>query len=200
VHEGDGTLPYPRENVIRIDCFDTEGRRQEVSLSEGSPVMIDEVPAATCVVFSSGYWSETPFGTKNLPKTEAKAPKRSWLSVETVKRIDIWNRSLSAPLTGDLEIVPLENPLVLEEGDKARLMVTLDRRPLAGVTVSYDGRERGATDEEGRINIKLRHPGLQFIQAGQSTPVDSLKCDEVVRTATFVFEVGGGHLNFLTDD
>ena len=83
----------------------------------------------------------------------------------------------------------MEDPLALKEGDKARLLVTLRGEPLAGAVVAYDGRERGLSDAKGRINIRLKHGGLQFSQAGFTEPGDGLKCDEIVHAATLVFTI-----------
>jgi nickel transport protein len=189
VHAGIDALAYPREHVLRVDGFDADGTPLAATVSDTTPVRIAGPGAVTCVLFSSGYWSETPFGTRNLPKDEAKAPSRSWRSLESVKRIDAWRPALARPLTADLELVPLEDPLVLGEGDKVRLLVTLGGEPVADAVVTYDGRERGATDRDGRINIRVRHGGLQFIQAGLTLPGDGVRCDEVVHVATLVFEI-----------
>ena len=190
VHEGAGVLDYPVAHVRRVECFRPDGEPAAVVVdSTASPIRILGSCAVTCVLFSSGHWSQTPFGTKNLPKDEAKAPTRSWLSLEGVKRLDTWSSALAAPLTDDLELTPVEDPLVLARGEKVRLLVTLRGEPLADAVVAYDGRERGVSDRKGRINIRLKHGGLQFIQAGFTEPGDGLKCDEVVHTATLVFEI-----------
>ena len=190
VHEGAGVLDYPVARVQHVVCFGREGEPCTASVdSTTSPVHIRGACAVTCVLYSSGYWSQTPFGTKNLAKDEAKAPTRSWLSLEGVKRVDAWSPALAAALTDDLELTPVEDPLALKEGDKARLLVTLRGEPLAGAVVAYDGRERGLSDAKGRINIRLKYGGLQFIQAGFTEPGDGLKCDEIVHAATLVFTI-----------
>lgn len=47
----------------------------------------------------------------------------SWLSIESVKRIDRWGDGLAQPLTGELELVPTHNPLALKVGEKLRVRV-----------------------------------------------------------------------------
>jgi nickel transport protein len=181
---------YSPEEVLDIACFDLSGDTMTVAVDSGYPVQITGNAAVTYVLMSSGYWSRTPFGTRRLPKSEAKSPISSWLSYESVKRVDGWSDDLKQPMTDDLEITPLKNPLELTEGKKMRLLVTLQGRPLAGVPVAYAGEVRGISDSKGRVNIKAKHGGLQLIQASYSEPADSVKTDEIVYTTTLVFEIG----------
>jgi nickel transport protein len=145
--------------------------------------------AAIFVLTSSGYWTKTPYTTKNRPKTEVREPLASWLSYESVKRIDRWTPELADPLTTDIEIVPVNNPLELDPGDKLRLVITLEGRPVAGAVVAYDGKTRGQTGTDGRINVKIRHRGFQIVQATLRVPVESEETDEIVHTANLNFEI-----------
>jgi nickel transport protein len=79
--------------------------------------------------------------------------------------------------------------LTLDPGDKLRLLVMLDGKTVAGAAVSYDGRLRGITDENGRINIRIRRAGLQMIQATLSLPYPGPEADETVHTTMLNFEV-----------
>jgi nickel transport protein len=180
---------YSPDEVIRVECFDASGDTASVSVHLSYPVRIAGRPAVTYVLTSSGYWTKTPFGTKRQPKDETKSPLESWLSYESVKRIDTWGEGAGRPLTRDFEITPVKNPLKLDEGKKVRLLVTVHGEPLADVSVAYGGQPRGVTDSRGRINIRLRHGGLQLIQASFTEPADSVKTDEIVRTTTLVFVI-----------
>lgn len=116
-------------------------------------------------------------------------PIKSWLSYESVKRIDGWDAKLARPLTQGLEITPLDDPLRLHEGEKVRLVVTFEGRPIEGAAVAYDGKPRGATGADGRINIRIRHAGFQIIQASLTLPSAAPEADEVVHTANLNFEL-----------
>ena len=188
-HEGVVRIEYSPDNVLQVECFDETGNKFDAEVNQVYPVRICAECSVLCVLTSSGYWTKTPFGTKNLPRNEAISPLSSWLSYESVKRIDAWTEKLSVPLTGDLELTPLRNPLELSRGKKVRLLVTLNGEPLSSVPVSYEGKTRGQTDEQGRINIRLRHGGMQLIQTSYTTPADSEKADEIIHTATLVFEI-----------
>ena len=161
------TVEYLRSDIIRILCLDDKGKTSEAEASSDVPVRIDGLFSAVHVLMSPGYWSETPFETKNLPKDEAGSPIRTWLTFESVKRIDEWGDGVASPLTDGLEIIPLKDPLVLVPGKKARLVVTFDGEPVAGVPVAYFDSTRGVTDSSGRINIRLRRAGSRNSRAAR---------------------------------
>lgn len=187
-HAGAETLPYAEGFVREGRCYDAAGE-VIAERAGGSPFRIDGHCAALTVTASSGYWSKTPFGTKNLPRDEVAQVVKSWRSLESVKRIDVWGPGFAGPLTQDLEIVPLENPLTVAAGDKLHLRVTLAGRPVSGAVVAYDGDPRGASDAEGRINIRIRHGGFQLIEAGLSRALASPEADEEIHTAVLNFEL-----------
>jgi nickel transport protein len=129
------------------------------------------------------------YGTQNLPKGEAGAVIDSWLSVESVKRPDEWGPALARPLTPELEIVPQGDPLPLKTGDKLRLMVTLNGRPAASVTVAYFGHPRGVSGPDGQVNVRLQQPGFQLIQASLESPLADGKADKLIQSTALQFEI-----------
>lgn len=185
---GAQTVAYGQDFVREARCYDADG----TVIAEGaggSPWRMQGRCAALTLAASSGYWSKTPYGTRNLPKDRVQQVVKSWRSLEWVKRLDAWSPALARPLTPGLEIVPLEDPFALREGDKLRLLVSFQGRPLAGAVVAYDGRPRGRSDAEGHINIRIRHGGLQSVQAGYSRELASPQADEEVHTAVLNFEL-----------
>lgn len=191
-HGGDTIIEYLPRLVVRTDCFDSTGERIDAEIIDSYPVRISGDCAVTFVLTSSGYWTKTPYTTKNCPKTEVREPLASWLSYESVKRIDRWTALLAKPLTQDIEIVPSNNPFELGPGDKLRLVVTLEGKPVSGAVVAYDGKIRGQTGIDGRINVKIRHRGFQTVQATLRIPVSSGETDEIVHTANLNFEINDG--------
>lgn len=191
-HEGAVRIEYSPQTVLRIDCLDSSGR---LSPAPWQPVYPVRVAKGTCAgifaVVSTGYWSKTPYGTKNLPRSEVSQSIESWQSFESVKHLEAWSSSLASPISRDLEIVPMQDPFKLKEGAKLELLVALDGKPIAGAIVSYDGHPRGATGEDGRINIKLRHSAFQMIQASARIPLKSEKADAVIHATALTFRLGG---------
>jgi len=188
-HEGAKVLAYRPETVRLAQCFDGHGEQIQAEVGQTYPVTLKGGCAASFFLTSSGYWSKTPYGTKNLPKTEAGTVLDSWLSVESVKRLDAWGQGLARPLTRELEIVPLADPLRLKVGDKLRLTVTLNGRPVAGATVAYFGQPRGVSDADGRVNVRLQRPGFQLIQASLELPSNDGRADRMVQSTALQFEL-----------
>jgi nickel transport protein len=116
-------------------------------------------------------------------------PVKSWLSHDSVKRIDRWAEPLAKPLAAGLELIPLEDPLRLRKGEKLHLRVTFDGKPVEDADVAYDGKPRGRPGPDGRINIRLRHGGFQVIQASVTRAIASGKADEVIHSTHLNFEL-----------
>ncbi len=189
-HAGRDTVEYSPDAVERMTCFDTAGKATGQGDTRTYPAHVGGDCAAVYARLSSGYWTKTPYGTKNVSKDTVDVAVNAWRSFEGVKLIERWGEALGRPLTRDLEVVPLENPLALEDGDKLRLLVTQGGKPVAGAVVAYEGKPRGETGPDGLVNVKIRHGGLQTIEATLRRPLDGLKADEEVHTATLSFALG----------
>ncbi len=188
-HEGAKKLEYKPDTVKQAACFNAAGQRVNAESGKAYPATVTGDCAASWFLTSSGYWSKTPYGTRNLPKDEAGAVIDSWLSVESIKRIDRWNTGLSQPLTRELELVPLDNPLQLKPGGKLHLRAWFQGKPAAGVTVAYFGKPRGVTDADGKVNIRLQNPGFQLIQASFELPLSDGKADKTIHASTLQFDL-----------
>ena len=141
---------------------------------------------------SSGYWTKTTAGTRNVRKTEAASPLNAWQSFESVKHLSGWGPAAANPVGAPLEIVPAGDPLALRDGDKLAVRVLADGKPVAGAVVMYDGKVRGETGADGTVNVRIRHGGMQLIQASVRTPNPGPEADEVVHTTALTFTLGDG--------
>jgi nickel transport protein len=186
-HAGAESVPYDAAIVKAAVCTDAAGAVRPLVPSKSYPVRVDGDCAAVMVSLSSGYWTKTAWETKNVPKAQAGGVIRSWLSEESVKRVNRW--TAAQPLTDALEIVPLTDPRALKPGDKLTVIVTENRKPRVGVPVAYDGETRGATGDDGRVAIRVRHGGVQLIAASLETPLNDGKADVRVRTTALQFEL-----------
>lgn len=188
-HEGAKRLEYKPDYVQQVRCFETSGQEIRAELGRQYPVSLKGDCATSWFLLSSGYWSKTPYGTKNLPKNEAGAVIDSWRSVEAVKRMDRWGAALASPMTQELELAPLDNPLTLKAGDKLRLRAYFQGKPAANVTVAYFGRPRGVSGADGAVNIRLTEPGFQLVQASLELPLNDGKADKTIRTSSLQFDL-----------
>jgi nickel transport protein len=188
-HGGATFVEYQVGWVREAICFDATGARIPFQSEETYPYRIQGNCAAAHVSISSGYWTQTPYGTQNVAKDEVRMPVKSWLSHDSVKRIDRWSESLARPLAEGLELTPLEDPLRLRKGKKLRLRVTFDGAPVEDADVAYDGKPRGRPGPDGAINIRLRHGGFQVIRASLTRSIASERADEVIHSANLNFEL-----------
>ena len=83
------SIKYDPRNVLMVKAFDLNGNEVQVTAKKEYPFTISDVKGSVIYVLtSSGYWTKTPYGTKNVPKDKTDMPISSWLSYESVKRID----------------------------------------------------------------------------------------------------------------
>lgn len=189
-HGGAETIPYDANFVKEAACLEASGRSKSLPPMKTSPWRTSMTDcAALRVAASSGYWTKTPWETKNVPKTGVAGAIKSWLSEESVKRIDRWTPGADRPLSDGLEITPTVDPLAFKAGDKLVVLVTESGKPKADVPVAYGGETRGATGADGRIAIRLRQGGVQLIAASVETPLTDGKADVAIRSAILQFEI-----------
>lgn len=189
VHAGADTLDYGKTFVTTATCLDARGGKRPLAVAGTAPWTASGDCAALLLEMSSGYWSKTPWETRNVPKTEVTGTIKSWLSKDSLKRIEQWAAPFAQPLGDGLEIVPTTDPLALKPDDKLVVRVLLAGKPVTGAPVAYHGDTRGETDPDGRIAIRLRHGGVQLISTSVEIPLKDGKTDVEIRATTLQFEL-----------
>ncbi|MGB9599645.1 MAG: DUF4198 domain-containing protein [Myxococcota bacterium] len=185
-HEGAAIMEYKPEFVKYVKCY-SKGRTQELNFEKVYPVSFKADCDEVYIMFSSGYWTKTVYGTKNVSKESEKQVVKSWFSIESVKYIRNLKLPNKTPISDDLEIVPLSDLSKIKIGDKLRIKVFYKGRPRKDVVVAYDDKPRGTTDEEGNINITLKKSGFQVISASITEKDDGVKADERITTTNLNF-------------
>lgn len=94
------------------------------------------------------------------------------------------------PACPDLFLLPLVDPADLRPGDKVRVRLLRDGLPCAGATVLVDGSPRGATGDDGELNVKIRRPGRQLLQAVWRGADPAGAVDELILEASLTFTCG----------
>lgn len=187
-HTGESVEKYPAEAVKGALCVAYGGARQTAG-NGAAPYMVAGPCAAVVVEFSSGYWTDTPYGHRNVAKSDWGGGGRSWLSVEYVKHLEQWRPAFSLPLTAGLELSPQQDPLHAAPGDKLRFVLSFDGKPVEGAMVSFGGGVRGSTDREGGVNLRIRARGPQYASVTLEKPDDDGKADVIIRTTTLQWTV-----------
>jgi len=188
-HQGERIVPYDPAIIQRVTCVSAAGQTERITPARVYPTRIPGPCAALLVEADSGSWTQTLTGTTNQPRDEVFGALRSWHALEGVKRLETWSPALRRSLGGGLELTPTSDPFRLRPGDKLRLVVTLQGRPYAGVTVAYDGEARGVTGDDGRINLRIRHTGTQVITASLDQPTLDSSADKRVRSTALFFDL-----------
>ncbi len=186
-HEGEAIVPYDPTIIQHAYCAAPNGVVQALHPPFPYPTRIAGPCTAVPIEVDTGYWSETWTTTHNQPKDQVSDAVVSWQALESTKMLNAWTATpLPQPLSNGLEILFDKNPFDVEEGQKLRLLVVLGGNPRGGVTVAYDGKPRGVTGPDGRINIRVRHGGLQVLTGSlKEPPLDPKKADKLIRATTF---------------
>lgn len=188
-HDGAEVIPYAPSAVKGFTCIDSAGGVRPLTSAGGYPARIVGDCTTLMVRFSTGYWTKTPWETRNVPKIGIAGVVKSWYSEESLKLVERWTSVSSTPIGSGLEITPTTNPLTLKAGDKLVVLVTDDGKPAPGVPVAYGGDTRGASGADGKVAIRLRRGGLQLLEATQETPLGDGKADSAIRTASIQFKL-----------
>lgn len=188
-HAGAEVVPYEPSAVKAATCVEKSGSTKSIVPSKTHPVKLGGECTAILVSFSTGYWTKTAWETKNVPKTGIPSVMKSWLSEDSVKRIDTWTTATGQPIGSGLEITPVTDPTKVAIDDKLVVLVTENKKPKAGVPVAYQGDTRGATGDDGKIAIRIRHGGVQLISASIEVPLNDGKADTAIRATALQFEL-----------
>jgi nickel transport protein len=185
-HAGAATLAFDPAIIVQTVCTDKSGKTLTLK-PKGTPAEVEADCAQISFRLSSGYWTKTPYDSFNKPRTEVKSALQSWLSQETVTRIDQWSPALTKSVVPGLSLILPASPANLKPGDKLSLLAMIDGKTAPDVAVAYDGETRGTTDAEGRINLRIRHGGLQQFSASLETALNDGKAETLIRGATLNF-------------
>jgi uncharacterized GH25 family protein len=191
-HRGGEALPLDAAKMRSLTCRKDKGRAE--NLLRSAVASANQLSlTATCTVVSAfldgGFYSLTPDGEKNLPKSKVPDAVKSWRSKQFAKWIDI-RSPLSAEAQGDeLEIVPVTDLRKAKAGDKATFRVLLDGKPISGAVLSMGHKPLGETDDQGEVRVKIRSSDVESVSISLRRPVKSPDADSEVFEASLTFEV-----------
>jgi uncharacterized GH25 family protein len=190
-HRGREATPIEVSKLKSVRCSDGKATRDVLASAAFTPKGVEL--AASCAAVSAfyygGFFSLTPDGEKNLPKTKVEKAVRSWESKKFAKFVDARSEAAFAELGDELEIVPARDVGRVRAGDKIALRVLLAGKPARGAVVAYGDKPIGETDSAGETRIRLRTGGFQEISATLRRAIRTPEADEQVLQASLCFEV-----------
>ncbi|WP_187647597.1 DUF4198 domain-containing protein [Nitrosophilus labii] len=182
-HSGAKIIKYDPNKIKKVICKKGD-KSENLNVIKEYPLSLKKECDELYIFMDNGYYTKTSYGVKNLPKDSVKMALKSWRSFESIKYLE---KNSKKPLSSAFEIVLLNNPK--EVGDKARLLILFDKKPIEGAIVAYDSKPRGKSSKDGRVNIRIKREGLQNISATLRKSGDGKKSDEIVYTTTLNFKV-----------
>jgi nickel transport protein len=144
---------------------------------------------AASAFLDGGFWSLTPDGERNLPRTEVPDAVRSWQSKQFAKWVDVRSPAAGVALGDDLEIVPVGDLSRVRQGDKATFRVLWEGRPVAGAILAVDHRPLGETDAAGECRVKVRAADVESVSVTLKRPLGTPEADTLTVEASLTFEV-----------
>jgi nickel transport protein len=191
-HRGGESLDLESAKVKVVRCqrgagpvADVRGASKATSRELRTPSRCDVASA----FLDGGYWSLTPDGERNLPKSVVPDAVRSWQSKQFAKWIDVRSLAAIQVLGDELEIVPVGDLSRVHQGDKATFRVLWQGKPAAGAILAIDHRPLGETDASGECRVKVRASDVESVSATLKLPLGTPEADTLTAEASLTFEV-----------
>ncbi|AJC86800.1 DUF4198 domain-containing protein [Campylobacter sp. RM16704] len=192
---------YQPDRIFGISAKDSKGKLLKAGYDyQNDKIFIDGTPAVASVNYDFGYYTFTRNGkhyAQNRSQITDIAGANEVVQTRKIfkmgKSIFSWNEGSNKPLGLKFEIIPLQNPLILKEGDKLKLQVLLDGKPIKGVEFEdqNDDIENITTNDNGIATITLTKPKerLQIIAANIKIPYNLDRYGDTLQlTATLSFQ------------
>jgi nickel transport protein len=194
--------PYKPEKVAMVRAFGETGAEVPVRVEPAGTrarLGIEGEPAVVVVDFDNGIYTERADGSwVNEPKSRVADAKAAGHYVKhNLTLVDVHDRLPELPPQA-LQIVPLEVPTEMRAGDRFRVRVLFQGRPLAGAAVIPDyvnmsGQKAGTTDAEGVAEVPIRNDGLNVVAVSHEVPLEgNPDADKRQHFATLAFALHHG--------
>lgn len=187
-HPGEALVPLDPARVAAVRCRAASGpSSRPAATAAGAELRVAAACAAVSVAIDHGYFSLTPDGEVNRPRTAVAQSVRSWESRAFAKWVDARGPAAAEPLGDELELVPVTPLASLREGDKVTVRVLLRGAPVEGAVVAYGHRPLGETDRAGEARIRVRGAALHCLGATVRRPQAKPEAETLVLEASLCF-------------
>ncbi|MBZ7984253.1 DUF4198 domain-containing protein [Campylobacter sp. RM12647] len=192
---------FQSDRIFGVSAKDSKGKKLKAGYDYlNNKIFIEGNPSVASVNYDFGYYTFTKDGkhysqarNEITDITGANEVTQTRKIFKMGKSIFAWDEASSKPLGLKFEIIPLENPLDKKVGDKLKVQVLLDGKPISGVEFEdqNDDIDDITTDDKGIATLTLSKPqdGLQIIAAGIKLPYNLDRYGDTLQlTATLSFK------------
>ncbi len=190
-HRGGELLAIEAARVKTLRCVEKGAARDVMASATFAPreVTVQARCDAISAFHYGGFYSLTPDGEVNLPRTKVQSVVKAWESKQFAKWVDARSPAAGTPLGDELEIVPASDLARARNGDKIGVRVLYQGKPVSGAIVAIDHRPIGETDSHGETRLRLRTAGVESLTASLRRPVSTPEADAIVLEASLTFAV-----------
>lgn len=190
-HRGGELLAIEQGKVKSLLCLDKGTTRDLLGGASFAPKEVKLVARcdAASAFLDGGYWSLTPDGEVNLPKSRVANAVKAWASRQFAKWVDVGSPSSGAVIGDELELVSVSDLSKAHQGDKITVRLLYQGKPAPGAMVAMDHKPLGETDSAGQTRIKVRTSGVETIGATLRRKMATPEADAEVLEASLSFEV-----------
>lgn len=195
--------PYDPAKLTSARAFDKSGAPIDLEVkADGDRVWLEasEEPAVILVDFDNGFWTKAGDGTwVNEPKSKVPGATEAGHYIKHNVSLVHLHGDVPALPPQTLQIVPLANPTEMKAGDRLRVRVLFEGKPLAGAKLmpDYVNDSEAATtetDPKGEAEVAIRNNGLNVIAVSHELPLaGSSDADSVGHFATLRFLANAEH-------
>jgi len=192
--------PYKPDSVMAFVAIGADGtvipaaKVQRSDEPEMARFRIAEQVSMVAVTCDWGYRVNTTKGKKLLRRSEAKKEGlkiiSAFFSTQYSKIFYEEGSGNTKPAGLKLELIPLKDPLGINEGDELPVQVFFDGKPLANVVITGGSKEEIPTDNNGVGHFKITKKGKILLMLGRKVPVkDDPEKNYHLYSTFMVFEV-----------
>lgn len=203
---------FPLDDFLEVDDVDyvsitgPDGSTRELSSADAATYAVSPTDRAGVYYVTAqrkpGFYTIKEKGFHLGPKTGIKDAVKCSYSVDTMKAIVNVGNAKSVPdkvFGFPLELVPLTNPLDAKVGDRLKIQVLYNGKPVHhfNVYATYEGFSGdgayafvSGVDNQGIFNLKILHSGKWVVYAEKEEPYENPdECDIKNYRTSLTFEI-----------
>lgn len=190
-HRGGELLALARSKLKAARCHGPGAARDLLGAAVFAPtqVALDGRCAVATASLDGGFFSLTPDGEVNLPKSKVPDAVKAWASRQFAKWVEAGAKGIDAVAGDELELVPVSDLAKAREGDRVTVRLLSLGKPVRDAVVAIGHKALGETDSAGEARVRLRTSGVEVISATLRRKVATPEADAEVLEASLSFQV-----------